>query len=167
MLKHLSAVLAAVLAGAVLAAIGFSVATAESATNPTTAQQITQIRDRLDAAARNNDAAAAQAAVNDLGPVLAGVHRDLDRGLVPPGTASPLAAAEKQTADLKTALAQKDGIFDSIKQMIQKLVEQLKQLLQQIFGGSTTPTTTTTTTTSPTKPTTPTPGGGAAPAPIG
>ena len=128
---------------------------------PTAAQQITQLRDRLAAASQHSDTAAARSAVNDLGPVLAGVHRDLDRGAVPRSAADPLASAEQQTADLQTALNHKDGIFDSIKQAIDKLMDQLKQLLQQLLGGgsSTTPTPTTTTTTTDTTTTTPTPAG--------
>jgi hypothetical protein len=158
--KHLSAVLVAMLAGAVLAAIGFNVATAAStaatsASGPNTVRQLTQIRDRLDTAYQNHDTAAVRSAVDDLRPVLAGIHHDLDRGAVPPGVADPLAAAEKQAADLTTAMGQRDGIFDSIKQMIQKLMDQLKQLLQQLLGGSDA-TPTTTTTTSPTEPTSPT-----------
>jgi hypothetical protein len=160
-LKHFTAVLAAVLAGAIVAAIGFTVATAETTPNSSTTQQITNIRDRLDAAVRANDAAAAKAAVNDLAPALRSVHSDLDRGLVPPDTATPLAAAEKQTADITTAFAQKDDIFDSIKQMIQKLMDELKQLLQSILGGAT-DTSSPTKPTKPTKPSTPTP-----PAPTG
>jgi hypothetical protein len=159
---------AGVLAGAVFAAIGFAAATAAPADNHTTAEQITQIQARLDTASRTRDVAAVRSAADDLVPVLAAVHQDLDRGVAPRSAADPLAAAEKQTADLRTALAQKDDIFDSIKQMIQKLMDQLKQLLQSILGGgSTSPTKPT----KPTDPTTPTPtstspaapGGGGAP----
>ena len=165
---------AGVLAGAVFVAIGFAAATAAPADNHTTAEQLTQIQARLDTAARNQDVAAVRSASDDLVPVLAAVHQDLDRGLAPRSAADPLAAAEQQNADLRTALAQKDDIFDSIKQMIQKLMDQIKQLLQSILGGAgASPTKPTdpsdpSAPTKPTKPTTPTPaapGGGAPPVP--
>jgi hypothetical protein len=150
--KNLSRVLVSMLVGAVVAAIGFSIATAAPSAGTTTAQQIAQIRDRLDTASRNHDVAAVRTATNDLGPVLAGVHDDLARGAVPPGVADPLAAAEKQNADLRSALSQRDGIFDSISQMIKQLMDELKQLLQQLLGGSTPPTKPTPPTPSPTPP---------------
>lgn len=158
MFKPLSTVLAGVLAGAVLAAVGLSAASAAPAAGQTTAEQLTQIRDRLDAATGQQDAAAVRSAVNDLSPVLAGVRHDLERGLAPMAAADPLAATEKQTADLSSALNQtgRDGIFDSIKQMVQKLVDDLKQLLQQLLGGSSTSPTKPTDPSKPTQPTDPT-----------
>jgi hypothetical protein len=155
---------AAVVAGAVFATVGFTVAAAAPADNHTTAAQITQLKDRLDAATSTRDTAAVRSAVHDLSPVLAAVHQDLDRGIAPRSTADPLAAAEKQTADLNTALTPRDDIFDSIKQMVQKLVEQLKQLLQQLLGGGDTSPTKPTKPTSPTSPPAPPAPGGA---PIG
>ncbi|MFC0540421.1 hypothetical protein [Kutzneria chonburiensis] len=166
---------AAVVAGAVLAAVGFTVADAAPADNHTNAEQISQLKARLDTAAGNRDSAAVRSAADDLAPVLAAVHQDLDRGVAPRSAADPLAAAEQQNAELRTALTQKDDIFDSIKQMVQKLIEQIKQLLQQLLGGNTPPTKPTKPT-SPTEPTSPTapvgaPGGAPAPpapaAPIG
>lgn len=153
---------AAVVAGAVLAAVGFTVADAAPADNHTNAEQISRLQARLDTAARNRDSAAVRSAADDLVPVLAAVHQDLDRGIAPRTAADPLAATEQQNAELRTALAQKDDIFDSIKQMVQKLIDQIKQLLQQLLGGNTSPT-------KPTSPTAPTAPGGAPapPAPIG
>lgn len=152
MFKHLSRVLVSMLVGAVVAAIGFTLATAAPSAGTTTAQQIAQIQDRLDAASRNHDVDAVRAATNDLAPALAGVHDDLARGAVPPGVADPLAAAEKQNGDLRSALSQRDGIFDSISQMIKQLMDELKQLLQQLLGGSTSPTKPTPPAPSPTPP---------------
>jgi len=157
---------AAVVAGAMLAAVGFTLANAAPADNHTNAEQISQLQARLDAAVGNRDSAAVRSAADDLVPVLAAVHQDLDRGLAPRTAADPLAAAEQQNAELRTALTQKDDIFDSIKQMVQKLIEQIKQLLQQLLGGNTSPTKPTKPT-SPTSPTAPGAPGGAPPAPIG